>query len=411
MSNKKRVKHPNLVFLITVLVIIALYILMKFLQPILMGNAYIFGYAEWFSKKDSNVLYFISWILGDITEPLFYKSVIGGLFFVVVCIVVYVLEAKKSHCNLTAMCYGDHAIWPWIFASGFLSLCLSNVLFGTAYETGGTTWIATFVPFLSAPSAIMILYRPGWKKLITATILGTIFTTPICLFISNVILPVCGFPGVVGIVASMCLGSIICFEICPALPWMHEKTEIKKTQAEYETTSEKEELSTQEYMDKYPGRFFIRRLFVAFSEPMYIGNEFVGIAIILGTLFSWFLNPQHTCYGGGILPELIMSELLTGAIAIYFYWDKWKERGYYPTFAPVVSVGPTMAVMYGANIAIIIIGVVLGAIITPAIADRFTSKLPSHWHPVVGNTGAMTVAIVAVVILVKFLTLAFPILL
>lgn len=399
-------KRPVGVFIAVLAVTFLLYYVMTALQPGL--SPIIFDYATWEQGMMTDPLYLFLWILGDFTEPPFFKAVFGGLFFLLGCIAAYLLDKNRSKYRGTPLCYGNGAMWPWIFLSGLAGIFFASLLYRTV-RVEGDAWIGTFIPFVCVPSAIIFLYGPGIKNLLTGAILAAIFTTPISVFLRNDVCAPLGLPGLIGVVASMWIGGIICFQICAFLPWM----KLPEPPAEQPAPPPPipGEIPISEFKKKHANLFFIRRLFADFSEPMFIGNEIVGIALIAGSILTWLLNPMQPAYGSGLFPALLLSELLTGAISLFLYWNYWMEGDYFPSFTPIVSVAPTMVFVYGTSVPVIVISAILGAIMCPPLALMITNRLPSNWHPVIGNTASMTISVAMVAVFLRYVTAAFPFLL
>ena len=108
-----------------------------------------------------------------------------------------------------------------------------------------------------------------------------------------------------------------------------------------------------------PNRFFIRRLLADYSQPMFVGNEYAGFFLIIGSLLSWSLNPYHVSYGTGLFPGILLAGWLSGAMAIYLYWDRWMEQDFFPSFVGIVSAAPQLVLKFGSSIWIIVFTAVL----------------------------------------------------
>lgn len=119
-------------------------------------------------------------------------------------------------------------------------------------------------------------------------------------------------------------------------------------------------------------------------------------------------NPFHPVYGTCLFPAILLSQIITGAIAIYVYWDNWIENDFFPTFVPIVSVAPAMVLMFGDSMWIIIISSILGAIACPAIAVMINEHIPKYWHGMVEFTASMAICSCLVAIFLRYLVMAFP---
>ena len=346
-------------------------------------------------------------MIGDATEPHFHKTLFGGLFVFIGSAAAWILDRRQSKYRGIPMAYGMSRIWPWIFAAAFLSMGIVTVLFG-GLRIEGDAWSATFIPYVSVASAVIILYGARLETLLTGAVLGAVFTTTVTIYLRNAILFPLGLPGVIGSVSGMWIGGIITFEICRFLPWMKAKP---LPAAEMSPVKVPGELSVAEYKLTHPNGFFIRRMLADYSEPMYVGNEIAGAALILGSLISWALEPMHPYYGTGLFPACILSQILTGAIAMYIYWDGWMENDAFPTFVPVVSVAPAMVLQFGGAMPVIVISAILGALTCPPVARMINDRIPPHWGSMVGSTASMAICSFVTTVFLQYLFMAFPFLL
>lgn len=397
----KKSKRPVAAFVGVVVFGFVLYFVMLAIEPGL--KPILFDYNTWLDNMASKPLWALMWMFGDATEPHFHKSLFGGIFVFLGSIIAYVLDRNKSKLRLTPISYGNGVIWPWIFAAAFISMGISTILFGSL-RIEGDAWIGTFVPYVSIASAVILIYGARVEVLFTGAILGAIFSTPITMFMRSAWLFPHQLPGIIGSVSGMWIGGIFVFEICHYLPWMKVNPNTVISPGKIDG-----EISVEECKHLTPNKFFIRRMIADYSEPMFVGNEIAGGALIIGTLFSWVLNPLHPVYGMGILPALLFSEILTGAISIFVYWNFWMEKdGWFPTFVPVVSVAPAMVIQFGTAMPIIIIGAVFGAISCPAMAMWINRKIPAHWHGMIGFTASMAINSFACDVLLRYLIQVFP---
>lgn len=372
----------------------ALYGIMVSMQPGLIGASGIIEYNTWETKAVDEPFYRFLWLIGDMTEAHFHKSILGGLGLVLFAFVAYILSRTKSKWQGYSISYGT-GLFPWVFISSLIGLSLSVYLFGDNLSNG---WMPTFVPFVSVPAAVVLVYGGGWKNTLMGGILGALFTYPISTLIIENILKPWNLPALSGNVLGMCLGAIIVFEICHAVPWMKMP---EKTQTEDAETSE--EVKSEE--SSFNNIWFFRRLLTDWTECNFFGNELASAGLILGSILSWILNPSHTAYGSLNFPALLLSQFLSGAIALFLYYDNWKKYGWYPTFLPVVSIAPAIVLFFGGTMQSVLAGSILGAIAAPPLAHLVSRNVPSHWHPFVGNTLSMGVCTAVITAMLKFIGL------
>lgn len=373
----KPVKRPTAAFVGVILFITALYLILVRLQGVFEANKFLSDYTTWQNESASrNMVQQILWIFGDMTEPYFHKSYLGAFGLILGAVFAQRLYRRNSKYMGFPIGYGT-GIWPWMFFAGFSSLVLSNLLFAENLYNG---WFPTFVPFVSIASATVLMYGRSWKVFATAVIMGCVVTVPVCYEFMTLITTPLGIPGVAGSVSGMWIGGIVCFEVYRILPWMH------LPQADTAPLVPRDVF----HRASKPNQFFLRRILADFSEPCFCNNEYVGVGIILGSLFAWWLNPFHVTYGTGTFPAVLFAQVLTSAISIYVYYDRWVEEDWFPTFPSVVSVAPGMAMLWSGNIWVAVISAIFGGIVCPGIANMVIKKMPAHWHALVGTTFSMT---------------------
>ena len=393
-------KKPTVAFVFVLAFGFVLYFLMISMQPHL--KTVLFDYAFWEQEMKTNPLYSFLWMVGDATEPHFHKTVLGGVGVFIGSVIAYVLDRRQSKYRGIPISYGQGRIWPWIFASAFLSLGIATILF-RAVRIPNDAWIGTFVPYVSVASSVILLYGANVRSLFTGAVLGAILTTPVTTLIRFHFCQPWELPGVIGSVSGMWIGGIITYEICRLLPWMKGLSHTPDVVIPVEG-----EVPINEFKKSSPNCFFIRRMLADYSEPMFVGNEIAGICLIVGSLLTWVLSPMQPYYGTGWLPALILCQIITGSVCMYVYWDGWMKEDFFPTFVPVVSVAPSLVLHFGPSMPVIVITAVMGALACPAIAIMVNSRIPAHWHPMVGFTFSMAVCTFGIGALMKFLLVAFP---
>ena len=397
-------KRPVAAFVGVLLFGALLYFAMTELQPLL--GEHLFDYGTWYENSLGNGWWRLLWMIGDGTEPFFHKTILGGAFLLLGTVAAYFLDRKRSRFRGIPIAYGMGKIFPAVFGAAFLSHLLAILLFG-GLRVENDAWTATFIPYVSVAAAVVLLYGASWPSVLTGGVLGALFTTPIAVVLRSTVLIPLGMPTVIGSVTGMWLGGILSFEICRILPWMKKKelpiNELSPAQVKGETALSK-------YKLLHPNRFFVRRMLADYSEPMFVGNEIAGGALIVGSLLTWALDPLQPYYGTGWFPACVFSQIVTGAVAMFLYWDQWLTHDFFPTFVPVVSVAPAMILCFGPSLPVILISAVLGGVAAPACAKMINDKIPPHWNGMVGSTASMAICSFAVYTVLYCLTAAFPVL-
>ncbi|MSU01198.1 hypothetical protein [Tissierella pigra] len=348
------------------------------------------------TNADSNIFYKFIWYIMNFTEAQFYAGVFASLGLILGGIVAWRLDVKNSKLAGFNVCYGSN-LFPWVLASQLLSLFIAIFIlkYTSLFGNGEYTWLPTFITVVGAPPAIMLLYGPSIKALLTGSILGGIMGFPVAFWISNNIIPVLEVPGVVSNVFTMTITGLIVCCIAKALPWM------EKVPAKPLNRPVKSEKETLEEMEK--PLWTVRRVLADFSEAPFYGNEIAGLFVILGACLDWVLNANHGAYASGAIPAIILSQFVGSAVGVFLYFNKYVEKGWYGTYVPVVSVGPACVLMFGATIPVAITAGILGGIIGPALAEYFCDKLPEDYHPTIGNVTSMGVTTIVVSMIIKVL--------
>lgn len=390
MITDRKPKQSDLPIMGLFVVVIGTFLLYWVMSLRQVGDTTWLPYSEWISLVPKSIIGRILWFLGDMTEAQFHKNVIGAVGLIIGAVIAHKLYKRGSPCGFP-ICYGT-GLWPSVFCASTLGLFISVFIFDFAGILDATEigWVPTFVPFVSVPGAIVFLYGPGIKSILTGSILGALFGFPIAWFIIEKLLFPLGLPNAVGNVISMCIAGIICFEICDRLPWM------KRFKSEAETIEIDEGIeeiasSVEKNVEKEDGKtlWFIRRVIADFSEPLFYGNEIASAGLILGGIIGWLINPMHPVYGSGLFPEVLASQFLASATGVFIYYKQWRELGYYPTFVPIASVSPAVVLMFGGSLQSIIVGSILGGVMCPPVAHMICRNVPKHWHPYVGNVFSM----------------------
>src|SRR5699024_10254715 len=127
----------------------------------------------------------------------------------------------------------------------------------------------------------------------------------------------------------MAITGILITAICKVLPWM-EKTEFTQNVQKVTVNN-----------DINSPTWFVRRVFADFSEAQFYGNEIAGAFLIIGVLLDLFLSQDQAVYGSHkLVGAVLLSQFVGSSTGVFLYADKFKNCGWYPTFVPVVSVGP-----------------------------------------------------------------------
>ncbi|WP_051341894.1 hypothetical protein [Pseudonocardia spinosispora] len=342
-------------------------------------------YAQWQDQAYRTVPQFLRWCLGDLTEAQFYKSGIGALGLLAGAWLAHRGWRAGKRWAGFPIC-GGSGLWPWVLASASLGVLLSNLVWGASIPATGA-WQPTFVPFVSVPPAIVLVYGAGTAVALTGAVLGALLTTPIALLIVNLVCYPLHLPAVIGSVTSMWIGALLAFGLCRHLPWMRRPAPAPAMAAPVH----------------HGPVWVVRRVLADFTEAPFYGNELATLGLVAGTVLSYLLNPATPAYGSGLLPAMLTAQTLAATVAVLVYRRCWARHGWYPTFVPVVSVAPAAVLAYGATVPAIVLGPVLGALAGPPLAAAIARRLPASLPPFIGCVAAMTVCGLAILPLLGLL--------
>jgi hypothetical protein len=346
------------------------------------------GYPSWIVDYAHPVT-FLRWIIGDTTEPTYVKTALAGALMLLGAGVAHWAYRRGRRWRGFDISYGT-GLWPWLATSAVLGLVLSDLAWGWTIHASGT-WQPTFVPFVSVPPAIVLLYGSGWAVTLTGAALGAVLTTPVALLVVNYVCYPLGLPTVVGATTGMWVGALIAFAICRVLPWM------PRSVPEPAESPDPGEPPVPATVPAQGPAWVGRRILADFTEAQFYGNEWASVGLLAGTVLSYLLNPALPIYGSGLLPQVLTAQVLTAAIAVVLWRRQWAQAGWYPTFVPVVSVAPATVLAFGGTVPSIVAGAVLGALAGPPLAAWVARRLPAHFHPFIGNVVSMTVCTAVIV--------------
>ena len=194
-------------------------------------------------------------------------------------------------------------------------------------------WLPTFIVVVGTPPALTLVYGPGWKKLGTISLLSALFTFPFANWLNAQLMPLLNVPGTVSNVTTM----------------------------------------------------------ADFSEAWFYGNELVGGLVILGVLTDWFVNINHITNGSGLVPDILMGQMIASAVGVFLYRKHFAEEGWYPTFMPLVSIVPGVILMMGGGFWLSLTIAVLAGISAAPVGSYIAKRLPPFVPGAVGFVSGMAV--------------------
>lgn len=374
-------------FVMTLVIAFLLYFIMKSAGSV--NN--ILNYNNIISGMGSNIKSEIYWFLMNFTEAQFYAGVFASSGLIIGGFLAWRLDESKSKFAGFRISYGSR-LWPWVISSQILSLFIGNILLNYTglFLNPDYNWLPTFITVVSVAPSLMLLYGPGLKNLITASIIGGTICFPVGLWFMVNIVPIFDVHGVTGNVFTMALTGIIAMSIARVIPWVE-----KRSMPEFEN-DQRESLS-----EKGNAIWFIRRVFADFTEAQFYGNEVAGVFMIAALIMGWFINTAHSGYGTGVVPAILLSQFVASSVGIYFYYHKYRDEGFYSTFVPVVSVGPACVLTFGGTIPVAIAAGIMGGLIGAPLAEFIIKKLPEDFHPFIGNVSSMGISTIVVTVIMQ----------
>ncbi len=330
----------------------------------------------------------MAWLLGDWTDAAYQRTALGGVLMILGAALAVFLEKNKKLCTF-GICYGTGLFWR-VLVSQFIAAFISNFLYQNIFITTDLAWVPTFIPIVSITPGLVLIYGGEWRKVVTAGVIGGIIGCPFTYYVFKHFVTPWGLIGAVANVAPMIVGGLIAFEVCKFLPWM------AKQESDPEETApaavEEEAAAVPAEAPVMNSSWFVKRVFADFTEANFYGSEIAGFLFIIGGLITIYLNPLNPGYGSGNLYLVILSsQLLASGIGVFLYWHRYYELGWYPTFVPVVTMGPTFVLLYGTDLHVVLTGAFIGAFVMPPFANWVARSLPSHHHPYIGAVTSMFV--------------------
>lgn len=331
----------------------------------------------------------LRWIIGDISEVAFYKHELPALGLLLGASLAHWAHLRGHRWQGFAICYGT-GLWPWLFISSLLGLLLSHVLWGWTLASG--LWQPTFVAFVSLPAAMVLLFGGGWRVAINGALLGAILVTPASLLLVNYLCYPLQLPAVIGNVSGMALASVMAFLLCKRFPGLVRDGQRPVRPAPVASKPD------------YGVIWTLRRVLADFSEAPFFGNELASLGLLLGVLLAYVLQPAAPAYGSQLVLQMVAGQALASLVGVLFWRRQWIERGWYPTYIPIVSIVPAAVLTLGGSWQVVVASAVLGALIAPPLAIAISQRLPGYMHGYIGNVLSMAISTLAIVPLIGLFT-------
>ncbi|QVL17764.1 hypothetical protein KH389_20575 [Pseudomonas qingdaonensis] len=335
----------------------------------------------------------LRWIVGDISEVAFYKHELPAIGLLLGAALAHWAHRTGRAWQGFAICYGT-GLWPWLVTSSLLGLVFSHVLWG--WTLSASTWQPTFVAFVSLPAAMVLLFGGGWKVAINGALLGALLVTPASLLLVNYLCYPLGLPVVIGNVGGMAVASVLAFMLCRRFAGLVRST----PPVDAPPPAPVIERATPHHGVGWT----LRRVLADFSEAPFFGNELASLGLLLGVLAAYLLSPAGPAYGSQLVLEMVGGQALASLIGVLLWRRQWMQRGWYPTYIPIVSVVPAAVLTLGGTWEVVVLSAGLGAVMAPPLAVAISQRLPSHLHGYIGNVLSMAACTLMILPFVAWLT-------
>ncbi|WP_102063786.1 hypothetical protein [Pseudomonas sp. MF6396] len=335
----------------------------------------------------------LRWIVGDISEVAFYKHELPAIGLLLGAALAHWAHRTGRAWQGFAICYGT-GLWPWLVTSSLLGLVFSHVLWG--WTLSASTWQPTFVAFVLLPAAMVLLFGGGWKVAINGALLGALLVTPASLLLVNYLCYPLGLPVVIGNVGGMAVASVLAFMLCRRFAGLVRST----PPVDAPPPAPVVERATPHYGVGWT----LRRVLADFSEAPFFGNELASLGLLLGVLAAYLLSPAGPAYGSQLVLEMVGGQALASLIGVLLWRRQWMQRGWYPTYIPIVSVVPAAVLTLGGTWEVVVLSAGLGAVMAPPLAVAISQRLPSHLHGYIGNVLSMAACTLMILPFVGWLT-------
>jgi len=335
----------------------------------------------------------LRWIVGDISEVAFYKHELPAIGLLLGAALAHWAHRTGRAWQGFAICYGT-GLWPWLVTSSLLGLVFSHVLWG--WTLSASTWQPTFVAFVSLPAAMVLLFGGGWKVAINGALLGALLVTPASLLLVNYLCYPFGLPVVIGNVGGMAVASVLAFMLCRRFAGLVRST----PPVDAPPPAPVVERATPHHGVGWT----LRRVLADFSEAPFFGNELASLGLLLGVLAAYLLSPAGPAYGSQLVLEMVGGQALASLIGVLLWRRQWMQRGWYPTYIPIVSVVPAAVLTLGGTWEVVVLSAGLGAVMAPPLAVAISQRLPSHLHGYIGNVLSMAACTLMILPFVGWLT-------
>ena len=362
-------------FLIVVAIALVLYAVMSAVQPMLLENNYIHDFGTMLAGcMGGSIFYKVMWFFADFTEATFIASVPASIFMIIAGFVAAHLENKGSKYAGTGVA-GNGRIFSSMFFATAAAILLGMVLFAGLYP-GWTGWVPTFAVVLTV-QVFVIFFGNSPAKLVTEVVLGTVVTYPVVYILQIFVVGPLGLPLFVAVSIAVAIVVPLLSAVFRLMPWM-----------KIEPSAEAPVKADADAKEPSATSFFVNQVFGDIGQLTIWGSSIAIIAMYVGAIIGWIMNPLEPAYGAGNLPLLIASQIIVSALAIFIYYPKWKKDGMAFTFPGIVLVsaivGSYAATGTASDILIAALTIIIGAVLFAPFVEWVLKvfRFKGSYHPI-----------------------------
>lgn len=350
---RRRVVLPA--FLTVCILAIALRFAMAYLQPHLPDRgafALLPDYIAWHDQAmEGDVLSRVLWLVGDMTEGAFFKSVASSVGLVVFGIFGSRLAIARAALSSTVSVESRTFLTTMLWSVA--SCAISVVAFGWTLDGG---WTPTFTAFLLT-QILVGHYGTAPERSATVAVLVGIISCPLCLAMMRLISIPFRLPSFTAVGLGMALTTILICEVCRFLPWMWRGGALGLPPAGSSASAGRRTMHEARVA-------FAARVLSDIGDMPAVGGAWAGAGMLFGLILGWELNPEHAVYGMPITGNLICALVITSALAVFFNYEEIRLVGDVVTFPALLVVG-AIAVTYDNAWPILVPVVIASACIVP----------------------------------------------
>ena len=365
MSTRKRIL-PAFVFMIVLSVV--MFLLLSYLKEAFADNKYIFDFDELMKGcAEGSFKWRVLWFLYDLAEGPFMCVLPAGILMVIGAYLSAYLERKGSRFKGTGT-DGTGYLFTSMSLCGFLTIILGELIFGFWFDDG---FLPTFTSFIMTQLFIITYKANDIKRALTVTVVVTLIHTPIAFLVINYIATANNLPMFSGFAMSGLITIPAISETLRRLKWMeiiNEPPEIK-------------EVTISDNM------FFINRVFGDVMQTILWGSSISCIFMYVGSVFSMILNPDHQA---GQMEIVMPMQILTGSVAVFVWWDSWKQNGWEYTINAILFTS-AVSIMYPPNLIVLLLSIAIGVFgVVPLLRrmlqwKKITDRWPAVWLVFLSN--------------------------